>query len=53
MIPQDSRIKAVIKSRFLHTDVDKPLWWARECMLSDALQPDFLYIIETFQGLLP
>ena len=53
MIPQDSRIKAVIKSRFLHTGVGKPLWWARECMLSDALQPDSLYIMETFQGLLP
>ena len=50
MIPQDSRIKAVIK---LYTDVCKPLWWARKCMLSVALQPDFLYIMETFQGLLP
>ena len=53
MIPQDSRIEAVIKPRFLYIDVGKPIWWARECMLSDALQPDFLYIMETFQGLLP
>ena len=54
MIPQDFRIKAVIKSsRFLYTDVGKPLWWARECMLSDTLHPDSLYIMETFQGLLP
>ena len=52
VIPQDSRIEAVIKSRFLYIDVGKPLWWARECMLSDALQPDFLYIMETLQGLL-
>ena len=53
MIPQDSRSKGVIKSRFLYIDVGKPLWWAREGMLSDALQPNFLYIMETFQGLLP
>ena len=37
MIPQDSRIKAVIKSRFLYVDVDQPFWWVRE----DALQPIF------------
>ena len=52
MIPQDSRIKAVIESRFLYVDVDQPFWWVRECPLSDALQPIFLYIMGTFQGLL-
>ena len=52
MIPQDSRIKAVIKSRFLYIDVGQPFWWVRECLLSDVLPPIFLYIMETFQGLL-
>ena len=52
MIPQDSRIKTVIKSRFLYIDVGQPFWWARKYLLSDALLPILLYIMETFQGLL-
>ena len=50
MIPQDSRIKAVVKSRFLYVDDGLPFWWQENVCCQIPSSPFFCISWKLFKA---